>query len=85
MGPTGQSSQMSMQDQHDRLASVIAEAPRLAGVVDQFDIGDKVADAQWVIRRGGVGGHGFGGHSSLVASAEHSAHPKTQEILDDHP
>ena len=44
MGPAGQSSQVTMKDQHHRGAPMFTESPPFAVVVDQVDVGNQVTD-----------------------------------------
>ena len=64
----GQSSEMSVQDQHQRLADRIAGLPSRAGVVDQFDVREDVADRQGLSVGSGV--HG-GSQPTICAVTSH--------------
>ena len=41
-----QSSEVAVQDQHDGLPPLLSDRPSVAVVVDEFDVGDQIADAQ---------------------------------------
>ncbi len=43
---TWQSSKVTMQHQNERAAAMIAGAPKLASVIDQFEVWHRVADSE---------------------------------------
>jgi len=43
---TWQSSKVTVQHQNERLAEMITGAPELAGVINEFEVGEQVADAE---------------------------------------
>ena len=53
-----QSSKVAVQNQHQRPAGNVARAPRIAGVVDQLDVGEGIADRERPAVRVRGGAHG---------------------------
>lgn len=47
---TGQSSKVSVQHQYERASALVGGAPDLSGVIDEFEFGERVADAECHVR-----------------------------------